>query len=500
MSQLLFQTEQIEDSRSGISQILSNIAVCNNVSQMLSTTLGPYGLDKLFYGKTLIVTNDGATILENMEFKHPIARMLASLSKTQDKEVGDGTTSVIILAAEILNSLSPYIRERYPLEKVFETINELRKLCVKRIDELSVELTEENLKKLAQTCLNSKSIRNEREYFADMLIKGLSCSGNLYISKVPGGSLSDTVLVDGIAFEKTFTYAGYDQQPKKIKNPKICLLNVELEWKSEKENAEIRVEGVGEYQKLVDSEWGIIREKLDDIISKGANVVLSSLPIGDYATQYFASKNVFSAGRVQNLDRICESLNGSISSSTKFITLCTCDLFEERQLGKFRYNYFEGAGIKTRTLILRGPGSDALEEVERAVHDATCVIKTALKSRGVVTGGGSVEMQLSKMLRDVAISAEDERVLICKTFSKAFEKIPSVLAANFGLDSVFVVQELRKAHSSSSQYAGVCLNGVGDMFESGVFEPAEVKKNMVSAAFNVAEAILLVDSTIIARK
>lgn len=421
MNQYLFQTEKVEDCRSGIPQLISNIDVCNSVSKLLSTTLGPYGMDKLFYGKKTIITNDGATILENMEFKHPVAQMLASLSKSQDKEVGDGTTSVIILTAEMLNGLVPYIKGGYSLENIRNVLAVLKQFCLEKLDSLKIEYSAANLQKLAENCLNSKNIRNDKVHFANILIKGLSNSGELYISKIPGGSLGDSTLVQGIAFEKTFTYAGYEQQPKKIVSPKICCLNVELEWKSERENAEIRVESVKEYQNVLEAEWTIIREKLDDIVGSGAKVVLSSLPIGDYATQYFASHGVFSAGRVHNLSQIVNAFGGRITSSTKYIKLGQCDLFEERQLGKARYNYFEGMNAKTRTIILRGPGSETLEEVERAVHDAVCVIKTAMAHKNVVTGGGSIEMQLSRLCRDLVHKANSEEVFIYKAISMAFE-------------------------------------------------------------------------------
>lgn len=527
MSQYLFQTEKIEDCRSGIPQIISNIEVCNSISELLSSTLGPYGLDKLIYsaGKC-IITNDGATILEHMQFKHPVAKMVASLSKSQDNEVGDGTTSVIILAAEILNSLSSYIKERYSVEEMRKVLGKIRKMCADKIKTLRIEYSEEKLQKLAETCLNSKSIRNDKEYFCKMLIKGLKNSyrtefdvglnnptnggntlnnnkntlnNNLYITKIPGGSLADSILVDGIAFEKTFTYAGYEQQPKKILNPKVCCLNIELEWKSERENCEIRIGNVNEYQAIVDAEWTIIREKLDDIINSGANVVLSEMPIGDYATQYFAAKNVFSAGRVKNLPEIIKAFDGRISNSTKQIQVFDCDLFEERQLGRVRYNYLEGRRAKVQTLILRGPGAEMLEEVERAVHDAICVIKTAMMSKNVITGGGSVEMQLSKMCREEAFKAEDNHVFIYRAISRAFEKIPMLLAENFGLDAVSMMQKLRMEHCSKV-HMGVGVRNIEDMCISGVLEPMEVKINMVESAFNLAEAILMINSTIISKK
>lgn len=501
MNQLLFQTEKVEDCRSGVQQVISNIEVCNSVGKLLAPTLGPFGLDKLFYGRKLLVTNDGATILENMDFKHPVAQLLSSLSKSQDREVGDGTTSVILLSSEVLRQLIPYIRDKYPLAQLRGILREIKRLCLNHLSDLLIDYSEYALQRLAETSLNSKSIRNEKSHFARLIIEGLSISGgdDLHIIKIPGGALLDSVLVEGIAFEKTFTYAGYEQQPKKILNPKICALNVELEWKSEKENAEIRVNSVSEYQKVVDAEWSIITEKLDDIIQAGANVVLSSQPIGDYATQYFARKGLFSAGRVHNLNEIVKAFGGRISSSTKYIELGECDLFEERQLGKARYNYFESKKARARTFIIRGPGNEALEEVDRAVHDAVCVVRTALSKKNVVCGGGSVEMQLSKLCRDESFRVEPEKLFIFSAISKAFEKIPAQLAENFGLDPVLILQRLRKAHSAGL-YAGVSLKDVEDMREAGVIEPLEVKRNMVESAFNLAEAILMIDSTILAQK
>lgn len=499
MAQFLFQPEKIQDCRSGIPQIVSNIEVCESVASMLSTTLGPYGLDKLFYGKRFLLTNDGATILENMEFKHPVARMMASLSKSQDNEVGDGTTSVILLASEILNCLKPLIKEGFSIDIMQKALRDARLSCVQRLDALVVEFTRDNLIKLAETCLNSKNIRSDREHFARILVEGLSYEDDLHINKIHGGSLSDSFLAGGVAFEKTFTYAGYEQQPKKITNPKICCLNIELEWKSERENAEIRIGSVDEYQKVVDAEWKIITDKLDDIIDSGANVVLSSMSIGDYATQYFAQKGVFSAGRVRDLESIVKAFRGKITNSTKFIHLGRCDLFEERQLGNSRYNYFESKDAKSHTLVLRGPGNEVLEEVERAVHDAICVIRTAMRHRNIVCGGGSVEMDLSKHCRDLAFSVGNEEMFVYRAISRSFEKIPSQLASNFGLDSILTLQNLRRSHMTKMHF-GVTLRGVDDMRQLGIFEPLEVKKNMVKAAFGAAEALITVDSTIISKK
>lgn len=496
MTQFVFQQEKFLDARTGVPQIISNIEVCERVASILSTTLGPYGLDKLFYGKNLLLTNDGATILENLNLTHPIERILTSLSHSQDKEVGDGTTSVILLTAEILANLKPLIKEDFNLDMIRNTLKIARQKCIEKLQNLTID-DEDALLKLVCTTLSSKNVRNYKQHFAEMLVKGLA-NDNLNIVKIQGGSIDDSIMVEGIAFEKTFTYAGYEQQPKKILTPKICFINIELEWKSERDNSEVRIESVNEYQNFVDAEWKIIKDKLDDIVNSGANVVLSSLPIGDYATQYFAEKKIFSAGRVKDLSTIATAFNGKLSNSTNNLKLGFCDLFEERQLGSARYNYFVGNSTH-HTLILRGPGNEILEEVERAVHDAVCVVKVALKSKKFCYGGGATEMQLSKFCRDLSFSDESESVFIYKSISKAFERIPYQLATNFGLDAIFTLQNLRKAHSNGIGY-GVGLNGVQDMRQAGIYEPIEVKINIIKGAFNAAEAILMIDSTLISKK
>lgn len=499
MVQYLFQPEKVLDSRTGVQQIISNIEVCSSVASLLSTTLGPYGLDKLFYGKSLLLSNDGATILENMNFKHPIAKMICQLSKSQDNEVGDGTTSVVLLLSSILNSLQPLIQDGFSIEIIKKSLKDIKSVCLSHLDTIKVDFTPENIEKLAETCLNSKNIRNERNHFAKILIRALSFEDDVNIRKIPGGSLGDSCLVEGIAFEKTFTYAGYEQQPKKILNPKICCLKVELEWTRERENAEMRINNVEEYQRIVDAEWKIIKDKLDQIIESGANVVLSSMSIGDYATQYFAKRNIFSAGRVKDLESIVKAFKGKISPSTEYIQLGKCDIFEERQLGDTRYNYLESKNAKAHTLIIRGPGMEILEEVDRAIHDAVCVIKTAMKYQNIVCGGGSVEMQLSKICRSMALNIDSQEMFVYKAVSKALEKIPAQLASNFGLDPVNVLQSLRQAHTTSTSF-GVGLKGSEDMYIKGILEPLEVKKNLIKAAFNAVDAILCIDSTIISKK
>lgn len=506
MNQLFFETEKIQDPREGKLQIISNIDTCTKISEMMESTLGPYGMDKLFTGDNFLITNDGATILRKLNIIHPVGKLLVKMSESQDNEIGDGTTSVVIQSAAILNMLKSIIKEDFPLNEIYEMLAEMKEICLKQLETFKIEYNDNLLINIAETSLNSKNIRNLKTHFAKMIVDAVKSaeSGNLNligINKISGGSIADSLLVKGIAFEKCFTYAGYEQQPKKIINPKILCINVELEWKAERENAEMKIESIDEYKKVVDAEWNLIKEKLDKIIESRANVVLSSLPIGDYATQYFAKNKIFCAGRVskEDLNRVSNAFGGIIVSSTNYLDNCvgTCALFEERQIGKERYNYFEGVSNGACTLILRGPGNEVLNEVERSVNDALHVIKTVLRNKHIVTGGGSVEMRLSKYLKDICSQYKDKKYFICKAISQSFEKIPFVLTKNFGLDTTLTIPVLRKEFKKENFNCGVGIKGVTNMLEGCVFEPLQTKVNIIKTAFDAAATIIMIDSTIL---
>lgn len=252
--------------------------------------------------------------------------------------------------------------------------------------------------------MSSKLIHSEKPFFSNMVVDAVQCLDQedldeslIGVKKIPGGGMQDSMLVRGVAFKKTFTYAGAEQQPKSFKNPLILSLNVELELKAEKDNAEVRVEAVSDYQAIVDAEWEIIYRKLEAIEKTGAKVVLSKLPIGDLATQWFADRDIFCAGRVPaaDLQRVVKAVGGSIQSTCSDIRrehLGTCGTFEERQIGGERYNIFEECPkAKTCTLLLRGGAEQFIEEVERSLHDAIMVVKRAVKNGDVVAGGGAIE-------------------------------------------------------------------------------------------------------------
>lgn len=504
------ETETLEDTREGKPQLLANIETWKKVADYIATTFGPYGLDKMFVSKDggIMMTNDGATILKRKKFSQPAARLLVSISENQDDEVGDGTTSVVLLASELLQKLKPLIKESFPLEVIVDTLEFFKVFCLEKLETMKIAYDDNMLHRIAETAISSKILKHEREHFGRIVVEAMKSIDYerkelLGIKKVPGGSIRDSFLVQGVAFEKCFTYAGYEQQPKMIRDPKVACLSVELEWKAERDNAEVRISDVNEYQRVVDAEWKIIRDKLDQIIASGANVVLSSLPIGDYATQYFARRGVFCSGRVEksDLQRVAQFCGCVVQCTTSCLKVGTCEAFEERQIGKLRYNFFTGGPGTASTILLRGPGAIALDEVERSLEDALMVVRKTLKTREVVCGAGSVEMQLSRLVREKVAEFDNKQLFVGMCIAQSLEVIPFTLATNFGLDATAVVQQLRKHHSRGDFFYGIDLKvGVSDVHQAFVFEPLSVKQNMIKAAFSAASSLVLVDSTIIARK
>lgn len=411
--------EGTEESE-GRGQIISNINACQAIVEVVKTTLGPRGMDKLIHdGRSVTISNDGATLIALLDIVHPAAKTLVDIAKSQDNEVGDGTTSVVLAAGELLKQSKQFIEEGMHSQVIIKGYREACMKCIDRIKEISVKIGDKSeeekrdlLVKCAQTSLNSKIISNYKVFFSNMCVDAVLyldedlSKSDIGIKKITGGSVTDSFMVHGVCFKKTFSYAGFEQQPKKFINPKIALLNLELELKAEKDNAEIRIDNPDDFQKIVDAEWNIIYDKLDKIVQSGAKIVLSNLPIGDLATQYFADRDIFCAGRVQkdDMQRVAKA-SGAILQTTVFgITeevLGNCGLFEEVQLGSERFNMFtECPATKTSTIVLRGGASQYLEETERSLNDAIMIVRRAFVSHAVVAGGGAIEMELSRFLRE----------------------------------------------------------------------------------------------------
>jgi len=507
------------DTSQGRGQILSNITACEAVVDIVATTLGPRGMDKLIYddnGKTTI-SNDGATIMKLLDIVHPAAKTLVDISMSQDAEVGDGTTSVVMLAGEFLKEAKPFVEDGLHVQHIIKGYRLARNMALEKLKELSISIDSSSpeekrslLEKCAQTALNSKLIAHQKEFFGKMAVDAISSLDEdldmnmIGIKKVTGGSLLDSRLVDGVAFKKSFSYAGFEQMQKKFVEPTICLLNVELELKSEKDNAEVRIKDVSDYQAFVDAEWRIIYEKLEAIVACGSNIVLSRLPIGDLATQYFADRDIFCAGRVPlaDMQRVAKATGGAIQNTCTDIipeVLGTCGLFEEEQVGSERFNFFTGCPTaKTATIVMRGGAEQFIEEAHRSLHDAMCIVRRAMKQSLIVPGGGAVEMELSKYLRAYSRTIAGKSQLVIAAFAKALEVIPRQIAMNAGFDSTDTLNKLRQKHALGGKYFGVDIvnDGICDTHESFVWEPSLIKQNALASAVEAACIILSVDETV----
>jgi len=507
------------ESAQGKSQLISNINACQAVVEAIRTTLGPRGMDKLIVdgGGKATISNDGATIMKKLDVVHPAAKTLVDIAKSQDAEVGDGTTSVVLLAGEFLKQIKQYVEEGVHPRVIVKSFRKGCQLAIDRINELAVPVTRANdtelrslLMKCAATALSSKLIHQQKDFFATIAVDAVLILDELLpldmigIKKVQGGALEESFLVPGVAFKKTFSYAGFEMQPKKYANPKIALLNIELELKAERDNAEVRLQQVEEYQKVIDAEWSILYEKLDKIHKSGAQVVLSKLPIGDVATQYFADRDLFCAGRVveEDLKRTMKACGGAILTTVSDLndkTLGTCELFEEKQVGGERYNLLTGCTQgKTATIILRGGSQQFMEETERSLHDAIMIVRRAVKNDTIVAGGGAIEMELSKYLRDYSRNIAGREQLLIGAMAKALEIIPRQLCDNAGFDATNILNKLRQKHSQGDSWYGVDIlkEDIEDNFKAFVWEPAVVKINALMAATEAACLILSVDETI----
>eukprot|EP00386_Alphamonas_edax_P011860 GDKI01037287.1.p1 GENE.GDKI01037287.1~~GDKI01037287.1.p1 ORF type:complete len:567 (-),score=252.43 GDKI01037287.1:312-2012(-) len=509
------------DTSQGKGQIISNINACSIVVDIVRTTLGPRGMDKLIHnGGEVTITNDGATVMKLLNVVHPAAKILVDIAKSQDDEVGDGTTSVVVIAGELLKEAKQFLEDGLHPQTIIQGYRRAAGASLEKLKDIAVNLSDKPaaekrllLERCAQTTLNSKLVSGYKGFFAKMCVDAVSLldadldKEMIGIKKVCGGSVTDTLLVEGVAFKKTFSYAGFEQQPKKFENPKILLLNLELELKAEKENAEVRIEKPEEYQSIVDAEWQIIYEKLDLIVKSGAVVVLSKLPIGDLATQYFADRGIFCAGRVEDADmkRTARATGAKVQTTVNNLTadvLGTCGLFEEKQIGADRYNMFTGCpGTKSSTIVLRGGAHQFIEEADRSLNDAIMIVRRAIKTNTVVGGGGAIEMELSRYLREMARTIPGKQQLVINAYAKALEVIPKALCTNSGFDSTDVMNQLRQKHAQArpeSRWFGVnCMEGgIVDTFESYIWEPSLVKKNALASATEAACLVLSIDETV----
>lgn len=500
-----------------------NILAARIISETVRTTLGPRGMDKMLVDTLgdVVITNDGVTILREMEVEHPAAKMLVEVAKTQDEEVGDGTTTAVIIAGELLHEAERLLDQtihstviaggyRMAADKAQELLDEIA-LPIKIEDEAT-------LKKIAATAMTGKKAESSKERLADLAVKAIKQVADktdggytvdidfVGIEKKPGESTDDSQLIQGVILDKERVHPS---MPKRVKNAKIALLDCALEIKKTETDAEIRVTRPEQLRAFLDEEEGTLKRMADQIVASGANVVICQKGIDDLAQHYLAKAGIYAIRRAKksDMEKLARATGGEVVSNLEDLTskdLGAAGLVEEQKIGEDKLTFVkECKNPKAVSILVRGGTEHVVDEVERAVHDALCVVAAAVEDGKIVVGGGAPDIELAKKLREYSEKVGGRESLAVNSFANAIESIPRTLAENAGLDSIDILVDLRAKHEKpDGQYFGVDVykGGVSDMMKGGVLEPLRVKRQAIKSASEAAIMILRIDDVIASSK
>jgi len=501
----------------------NNIMAARIVAEVLRSTLGPRGMDKMLIDSLgdITITNDGATILDEIEVEHPAAKMMVEVAKTQDDMVGDGTTTAVVLAGELLKRAEELLDQNIHPTVIVSGYRKAVQKAIEILNKIGVEINLEDreiLKKIALTSMSSKAIGAAKEHLAEIAIdavkqiveerggKRVADIDNIQIIKKEGKSIFDTQLVNGIIIDKEVVHPG---MPKRISEAKIALLNCPLEVEKTEFNAEIRIRDPAQMKAFLDQETRMLKEMVDKIKAVGANVVFCQKGIDDMAQHFLAKEGILAARRVKqsDMEKLARATGGRIVTNLddlKSEDLGTAGLVEERKIGDDKMIFVEKCKNPRSVAILIRAGLERMvDEAERAMHDALSVISDVIENNKIVAGGGAVEAEIAKHLRDYATSVGGREQLAIEAFAESLEIVPKTLAENAGLEPIDIMVELRAAHEKADgQFMGVDVyNGkIVNMFEKGIIEPLAVKQQAIKSAAEAASMILRIDDVIAASK
>ena len=488
------------------------------VAETVRTTLGPKGMDKMLVSSLgdVIITNDGVTILEEMQIEHPAAKMLVEVAKTQENEVGDGTTTVVVLAGELLKKAEKLIDDNvHPtvIARGYRLAAEKAQEVLESIAEKVTEKDEKILKQIAVTAMTGKGAEGNKEALAELCVKavkqirdndGTIDLDNIKLEKKQGGGIGDTELIQGILIDKEKVHSAMSRL---VKNAKIALLDCALEVKSPETDTKIQINSPDQLQGFLDQEEKILRNMVDKIIKSKANVVICQKGIDDVAQHYLAKSSIYAARRVKksDMDKLARATNGNVVSNLNDLTeedLGYAGIVEEVKVGDEMMTFVkECKNPKAVTILVRGGANHVVDEIERAMKDAIGDISASLKSGKVVAGAGSIEIELSKELAKYSNKLSGKEQLAVLAFAEALEIIPRTLAENAGLDPIDMLADLKAKHDSKEgKWFGVDVfkGKVMDAWANGVIEPLKIKTQAVKSASEVTELILRIDDVIAA--
>ncbi len=497
----------------------TNIMAAKMVAETVRTTLGPKGMDKMIVDSMgdVTVTNDGVTILEEMQIEHPAAKMIVEVAKTQEDEVGDGTTTAVVLAGELLKNAEDLLeQEVHPtiVAKGYRLAEAKSQEILNNLAEPVSEKDTQTLKKISMTAMTGKGAESNKEILADITVKAVTQvmdkdsnnkiiidKENIKLEKKVGGSVNDTELVQGLVLDKEKVHSG---MPNIISGAKIALIDSAIEVKSTETDAKIQINDPSQLQGFLDQEEKILREMVEKIANSGANVVFCQKGIDDTAQHFLAKKGIYATRRVKksDMEALTRATGAKIVSNLDDLSkedLGKSGVVEQVKVGDEQMTYVKGCkNPKAVTILIRGGTEHVVDEVKRAMEDSIGDVSSALKTGKVVAGAGAPEIELAKQLRKYAESLSGREQLAVQAFAKSVEVIPRTLAENAGIDPIDILTELKSQHDKSNKWAGVDVftGKVIDSWKKGVVEPLKIKTQAVSSASEVAVMILRIDDVI----
>jgi thermosome len=512
----IFILKEGTDRTRGKSAQSNNIAAAKAVADAVRTTLGPKGMDKMLVDSMgdVVITNDGATILKEMDIEHPAAKMIIEVAKTQEQHCHDGTTTAVVIAGELLKRSEDLIDQNVHPTVICEGF---RLACERAVDLLgnhSIKVDdEETLAEVAKTALTGKSAGAVKAFLADICVNAVMSVGNeddgvrsvdlddIKVEKKQGGSIKDSTLIDGIILDKERVHSG---MPRSVSDAKIALINSAIEVKKTEVDAKIQITDPTMLAQFLEEEENYLKGLVDKLQASGANVVVCQKGIDDLAQHYMAKAGLFAVRRAKksDMEALGKATGGAIVTNIDDLSgddLGAAAKVDERKIGESDMVFFTGCPqAKSVSVLLRGGTEHVVDELRRAFDDAVGVISVAWEDGAVVTGGGSVIASISRDLRIYAEGIGGREQMAIEAFAGALEVIPRTLAENAGLDPVNTIIEVRKAHAEGKSTFGVNVyeGGVMDMRKANVLEPLRVVEQAIQSATETAVMILRIDDVI----
>jgi thermosome len=500
----------------------ANITAAKVVAESVRSSLGPKGMDKMLVDNfgDVTITSDGRTILDEMDIQHPAGKMLVEVSKTQDSEAGDGTTSAVVVAGELLNRAEELIEKNVHPTIIIDGYRKAAQKALEVLDKIAIKVDPKNaefLKKIAMTSMAGKLVADSREFLADLAVKAMlevaERDGEVWkvdvedvkVEKKTGESLGETRLINGIVLDKEIVHSG---MPKRVENAKIALIDASLEIEKTEFDAKINIESPDQIEAFLNQEEAMLKDMAEKVAKSGANVVICQKGIDDMAQHFLAKKGVIAIRRAKKSDveKLAKATGGKIVTKIDSITsgdLGYAALVEERKIGDDKMTFIEGCkNPQAVTILIRGATERLTAETERSLHDALCVIRDVIEDPNILAGGAAPEIEMSSVIRKYAETLPGKEQLAVIVFAEALETIAVALTQNAGLEPIDVISELRSKHDQGEIWYGIeAREGkTQDMSKIGVFEPITVKKQIIKSATEAATMILKIDDVIASGK